>query len=51
MKIRLKIKFRAFLITFLTIDETYDLARLGFPVPSVGYHKLLDRNGVLLEIL
>lgn len=50
MKIRLKIKFRALLITFLTFDETYDLPKLGFAVPSVGYHKLVDARGIVLEI-
>ncbi|MBN9503833.1 MAG: hypothetical protein J0H02_18800 [Armatimonadetes bacterium] len=50
MKIHLKIKFRAFLITFANIDQTFDLAAMGFGLPSVGYHKFYDNRGILLEI-
>ena len=51
MKIHLKIKFRAFFIDFLKIDETYDLAALGIVVPSLGKRILYDARGVLLELL
>jgi|GEM_PF-6915337 len=51
MKIHLKVKFRAFFITFASIDETYDLANLGLIVPPIGKRTLYDGHGVLLELL
>lgn len=51
MKIHLKIKFRAFFIDFLKIDETFDLASIGIVVPPIGKRVLYDSRGVLLEVL
>jgi len=51
MKIHLKIKFRAFFIDFLKIDETFDLASLGVSIPPIGKRTLYDARGVLLELL
>ncbi len=48
MKIHLKIKFRAFFITFANIDETFDLS---LAVPAVGRRVLYNDRGVLLELL
>ena len=51
MKIHLKIKFRAFFIDLLKVEETFDLAAIGLLVPSVGKRTLYDARGVLLELI
>ena len=49
LRIRLKVKFRAFFITFAEMDQTFPIT-LGVPV-AVPPRVLYNDRGVLLEIL